>query len=167
VPVSGAAVSRCEVRQAVVEDVEALHVLRRRAILELAAGFYDAAALEAWAASGSEDDLRRKITTTAGFVAEVGGQVVGWTNLDGTDVDQLYVDPHHGGVGVARRLDETIEELARAHGAPRLTAVASLRAVPVFRRFGFTEVRREEHSYDGHIYEVADMAKRLELEPDQ
>jgi putative acetyltransferase len=117
--------------------------------------------------AGSEAELRRKIETTAAFVAVIDGQVIGWANLDGADVDQLYVDPDHGGNGVARRLYETIEDLARAHDAPRLTAVASLRAMPVFRRFGFTEVRQDERSYDGYAYRVADMVKQLAPERDE
>lgn len=158
--------SRCDVRRAAVEDSHQVHAVRRRAIRESAVGLYDAEALEAWASGGSEDDLRHKIKTTEAFVAVVGGQVVGWANLEGAEVDQLYVDPDHGGIGVARGLYETIEELARAHGVTRLTAVASLRAVPVFRRFGFTELRREDRSYSGRTYRVADMVKRLEPKPD-
>lgn len=159
--------SRRDVRRAAVEDSHAVHAARQRAIRESAVGLYKADALEAWASGGSEDELRHKIMTTAGFVAVVGGQVVGWANLDGADVDQLYVDPDHGGVGVARRLYESIEDLAQVHGAARLTAVASLRAVPVFRRFGFTEVQRSDRFYNGHSYRVADMVKRLELKPDR
>ncbi len=161
-PMTDAGPSRCDVRRAAVEDLHAVHAVRQRAIRGSAAGLYDPDALEAWASGGLQDELRRKIESTAAFVAVVDGQVVGWANLDGAEVDQLYVDPNHGGVGVARRLYETIEDLARARGAPRLTAVASLRAVPVFRRFGFTEVRREDRSYNGHKYQVADMLKRLD-----
>jgi putative acetyltransferase len=164
-PMRDAAPSRAEVRRAAVGDSHRVHAVRQRAILGSAAGLYDADALEAWASGGSEDDLRHKIKTTEGFVAVIGGQVVGWANLDGAEVEQLYVDPDHGGVGVARRLYETIEDLATAHGARRLTTVASLRAVPVLRRFGFTEVRRDDRSYNGRTYGVADMVKRLELKP--
>jgi putative acetyltransferase len=139
-----------------------VHKVRQRAIRESAAGLYDAEALEAWASGGSEDELRCKIATTEGFVAVVRGEVVGWATLDDAEVEQLYVDPDHGGVGLASRLYKTIEDLARAGGAPQLTAVASLRAVPVFRSFGFTEVRREDRSFNGYIFEVADMVKRLE-----
>ena len=162
-----AAPSRCDVRRAAIEDSHQVHAVRQRAISESAAGLYDADALEAWASGGSEDELRHKIKTTEGFLAVIGGQVVGWANLDGAEVDQLYVDPDHSGVGVARRLYETIEARARAHRTKRLTAVASLRAVPVFRRFGFTEVRRDDRSYNGRTYRVADMGKRLELKPDR
>lgn len=150
-----------DVRRASGEDAPAVHEVRQRAIRESATGLYDVDALEAWASGGSEDELRRKITTTAAFVAVARGQVVGWATLDGAEVEQLYVDPDHGGAGLAWHLYKTIEDLARTHGVPRLTAVASLRAVPVFRRFGFTEVRREDRSFSGHTFEVADMVKRL------
>lgn len=142
-------------------DAGAVHAVRQRAIRESAAGFYDSDALEAWARGASEGELRDKIQSTAGFVAVVGAEVVGWANLIGVEVDQLYVDPDHGGAGVARRLYETIEALARTQDAVHLTAVASLRAIPVFRRFGFAEVRREERTYNGYAYSVADMDKRL------
>lgn len=85
--------SRCDVRRASVEDAHVVHAVRQRAIRGSAAGLYDSDALEAWASGGSEAELRRKIETTAAFVAVVDGQVIGWGNFDGAEVDQLYVDP--------------------------------------------------------------------------
>lgn len=153
--------SRWEVRRAELADAHAVHLLRQRAIRTSAAGLYDADALHAWASGGSEEKLSRKIGATAGFVAVVADRIIGWANLDGTDVDQLYVDPDYGGMGVARSLYGTIEELARARGVPRLTAVASLRSIPAFRRFGFVDVRQEDRYYDGRRFRVADMVKPL------
>lgn len=50
-------------------------------------------------------DVRRAaVETTAAFVAVIDGQVVAWANLDRAEVDQLHVDPDHGGIGLARRL---------------------------------------------------------------
>ncbi len=101
----GNAVSgRYDVRRAAGEDAPAVHEVRQRAIRGSAAGLYAADALEAWAFGGSEDELRRKIATTAAFVAVVRGQVVGWATLDGAEVEQLYVNPDHGGAGLAWRL---------------------------------------------------------------
>jgi hypothetical protein len=62
---------------------------------------------------------------------------------------------------VARALLDSVEELARASGVAELTAVASLRAAPVFARLGFREVARRRQPFDGHVFEVADVAKRL------
>jgi len=102
------------------------------------------------------------IEVTDGFVATVGEAVVGWANLDGDEVDQLYVDPDAGGQGVARRLYETIEALARANGLDQLTAVASLRAEPAFHRFGFREVDTDQVAFNGHTFTVVRMAKHLD-----
>lgn len=81
--------------------------------------------------------------------------------MDGEEVEQLYVDPDHAGRGLARCLYETIEDVARARDARQLTAVASLRAIPVFKRLGFAEVQREGRRFDGRAFQVADMVKRL------
>ena len=102
------------------------------------------------------------IELTDGFVATVGEAVVGWANLDGDEVDQLYVDPDAGGQGVARRLYETVEALARANGLDQLTAVASLRAEPAFHRFRFRKVDAAHVAFNGHTFTVVRMTKRLD-----
>lgn len=149
------------VRRATVADAPAIHALRQRAIRESTAGLYRADATEAWATGSTEDDVRRKIAATAAYVAVHGGEIAGFAALDGAEVDQLYVGPDHGGTGVARRLLEAVEADARSSGLTELTAVASLRARPVFLRLGFTEAGRELRTFNGHAYEVSDVVKRL------
>ncbi|GAA4219136.1 GNAT family N-acetyltransferase [Actinocatenispora rupis] len=149
------------IRTALAADAAAVHALRARAIRISAAGYYAPDALADWASSGSEDALRRKITTADGVVAVLDGRVVGWACLDGAEVDQLYVDPDHGGRGVARLLYAAIEHRATARGVRTLTAVASLRSAPVFLRFGFTEVRREARLFHGYPMTVVDVTKHL------
>jgi N-acetylglutamate synthase-like GNAT family acetyltransferase len=149
------------IRRATATDAPAVHALRQRAIRESTAGLYDAHAVEAWATGSSEADVRRKIAATTGFVAVRDCEVVGWAALEGSVVDQLYVRPDHGGSGVARALVGIVEEQARASGVAELTAVASLRAAPVFARLGFSEVARRSQPFDGQLFEVADVAKRL------
>jgi len=78
---SDSSLCRCDVRRASVEDAHVVHAVRQRAIRGSAAGLYDSDALEAWASGSSEAELRRKIETTAAFVAVVDGQVIGWGNL--------------------------------------------------------------------------------------
>jgi putative acetyltransferase len=143
-------------------DAEAVTGLIERAIRISTAGAYPADAVEAWATGRTAEAVRAMIEVTDGFVATVGEAVVGWANLDGDEVDQLYVDPDAGGQGVARRLYETIEALARANGLDQLTAVASLRAEPAFHRFGFREVDTDQVAFNGHTFMVVRMAKRLD-----
>ncbi|MHB1533463.1 MAG: GNAT family N-acetyltransferase [Acidimicrobiales bacterium] len=154
--------SRPAVRRALPADAEAVTRVIERAIRVSAAGAYPADAVDAWASGRTVEAVRAMIEVTDGFVATVDQAVVGWANLDGDEVDQLYVDPDAGGQGVARRLYGTIEALARANGLDRLRAVASLRAAPAFRRFRFREVDTDQMAFNGHTFTVVRMAKRLE-----
>ena len=156
------------VRRALPAVAEAVTRLIERAIRISTAGVYPAEAVEAWATGRTAEAVRAMIEVTDGFVAIVGEVVVGWANLDGDEVDQLYVDPDAGGQGVARRLYETIEALARANGLDQLRAVASLRAEPAFRRFGFREVGTDQVAFNGLPFTVVRMAKHLDRPlPDQ
>ena len=132
--------SHLDVRRALPADAPAVTGVIERSIRVSAAGAYPADAVDAWASSRTVEAVREMIEATSGFVATVDQAVVGWANLDGDEVDQFYVDPDAGGQGIARRLYETIEALARANGLDQPGAVASLRAEPAFRRFGFQRV---------------------------
>jgi GNAT superfamily N-acetyltransferase len=125
-------VSEPAFRRALPADAEAVTGLIERAIRISTAGAYPADAVEAWATGRTAEAVRTMIEVTDGFVATVGDAVVGWANLDGDEVGKLYVYPDAGGQGVARRLYETVEALARANGLDQLTALASLRAEPVW-----------------------------------
>lgn len=150
------------IRRAVPADAAAVRSVIERAIRVSAAGVYPAAAVEAWAGGGTVEAVRRMIENTEGLIATVDRAIVGWANLDGNEVDQLYVDPDAGGQGVARRLCEAVEQLARHNGLEELRAVASLRAEPAFRRFGFRETARDERIFNGQTFTVVRMAKHLD-----
>lgn len=151
-----------EIRRAVPVDAAAIRRVVDRAIRLSAAGVYPPDALDAWATGGSQEQVQQTISTGEALVAAVDGAIVGWAVFDGDEVDQLYVDPSVGGRGVARRLYEALEQRARANGLKQLTAVASLRAEPVFHRFGFTTLERAERRFNTHTFEVVHMAKRLD-----
>ena len=101
------------VRRAVPADAAAVRRVIDRAIRVSAAGVYPVGAVEAWAGGGTVEAVRRMIEDTEGLVATVDRAIVGWANLVGNEVDQLYVNPDAGGQGVARRLYEAVEQPAR------------------------------------------------------
>jgi putative acetyltransferase len=151
------------VRRAVESDASSIRGVIERSIRYSAADVYTPAQIDAWAGGGSRQGVVTMIHTTVAFVAEANGRVVGFTNLVGADVDQLYVDPEFGSRGVARRLYEAAEAAARGRGIHGLTASASLRAVPVFERFGFVEEARVDRSFNGESFSVVAMMKDLVL----
>jgi putative acetyltransferase len=149
------------VRRATVDDGRAIAVLKASAIRVSAAGYYPASALEAWASSVSVEAIERAVATTTAYLAVTDHGIVGYCNLMGDEVDQLYVRPDHGGRGVARLLYEHVEAAAVDRGIERLPATASLRSAPVFLRFGFEEDERIERRYQGASFEVVLVSKRI------
>lgn len=131
------------------------------AIRGSAAGYYSDRALEAWATAFTEPGVRRRIDETDAVVAEDRSRLVGFINLDGEEIDLLFVAPSHGGRGVARRLHEQVDRVARSRGLGRLTATASLRAEPVFRHLGFRSAGRSVVRAHGIDFEVAKMSRDL------
>ena len=136
------------VRPARAEDAEALLLLSRAAIQESAAEHYDAGQRQAWSDRRTLAQHQVMITRETAVVAEVEGAIAGFATValdaggpfEAGEVDQLFVDPRHGGRGVARLLLETVAGAARDAGLTSLVTHASWRSVPVFERMGY---RRE------------------------
>jgi hypothetical protein len=101
-----------DVRRALPADAAAVTSVIERAIGVAAAGAYPADAVEALATGRTVEAVRAMIEVTDCFVATVGDAVVGWANLDGTEIDQLYGDPDAGGQGVARRTNPSDTSVA-------------------------------------------------------
>ena len=97
------------------------------------------------------------------WVAEVRGAVVGFCDLrPNGEVNMLYVHPDHTRRGVGRSLLDEVERSAREKSMPRLHALASLVAEPVFARAGFVVVERRWAERHGERLAQAAMEKMLE-----
>jgi protein-tyrosine phosphatase len=149
------------VRRAVASDAPDVRRVIELAIRGSSPTLYSRTQIEAWATGGSVEGVLTMIERTVGFVAESNGVVVGFSNLDGGEVDQLYVDPDVDGTGVARTLYRAVEAEAIERGVTVLTATASLRALPAFRAFGFEELARVDRPFNGATFEVVQMRKQL------
>jgi putative acetyltransferase len=127
------------------EDADALHRLSLAAIAGSAAAHYDERQRAAWSARRTPAGHRRMLRETTTFVALAGTAIAGFSSvalrpvagLHAGEVDQLFVDPRHGGRGVARLLLEAVEAAAVQAGIRELSTHASWRAVPVFEALGY------------------------------
>lgn len=73
-------------------------------------------------------------------VARSGGGLAGVIALkDRSHVSQFFVEPHHQGQGLGRRLWDEVRRLAGVGDDSVFTVDASVNAVPVYRRLGFAE----------------------------
>jgi ribosomal protein S18 acetylase RimI-like enzyme len=94
------------------------------------------------------------------WVACVEGQVAALLSLEGSDVDQLYVDPAYQGRGIGSRLLATAQA-GRPDGLGLWTFQLNQRAIDFYRAHGFVEIRRT----DGVDNEEREPDVRMEWQP--
>ncbi|MER5623987.1 GNAT family N-acetyltransferase [Streptosporangium sp. NPDC002544] len=124
-----------------------------RAIRVTASRDYSPDQLAAWASSDIDPaDWAAGREKAATWVAEVGGKVVGFTDIDSAGyIDMMFVDPDAGRTGVATTLLDHVREIARSEGIGELTVNASLTARPFFERHGFTVVAEQRVERRGSV----------------
>ena len=134
------------IRAYVAADASGTLATFQRAIRETASAHYDARQIAVWAPDDidlTEWGRRRAAVSTR--VAEIDGQIVGFTDLDDAGhIDMLFVHPSFGRRGVASALFETMLADARRAGLAALTVEASLTAREFFERNGFSLVAQQE-----------------------
>ena len=139
------------------EDADALHRLSLAAIAGSAAAHYDDRQRAAWSARRTAAGHLRMVRETTTFVAVDGDGLAGFVSvalhpvagLRPGEVDQLFVDPRHGGRGVARLLLDAVAAAAAEAGITELSTHASWRAVPVFEALGYRRCETETVDLDG------------------
>jgi putative acetyltransferase len=144
-------------------DAPLLAEIFRASIEELTAEDYSEAQRGVWAAAADDEEafgarLARGLT----LVATLGGSVVGFVSLKGTDhLDLIYVHPAVVGQGIGAMLADAVERLAAGRGTPRLIADVSDTARGFFERRGYVAQRRNTISYGDEWLANTTMEKPL------
>jgi putative acetyltransferase len=101
------------------------------------------------------------------FVADMGGQSVGCGAIKRfagyTEVKRVYVAPRARGLGIAKRIIETLEAATRAAGVPIMrleTGIYQPDAIALFEKAGFIRCSRFGDYPEGDPYSVF-MERRL------
>jgi GNAT superfamily N-acetyltransferase len=132
---------------------DALEIMRlfRDTVHTINSRDYTPEQIEAWApALMDEPRWHERLRANFTYVAEAGGQIVGFGELERNGrIGTLYVHHRYQAQGIASRLLSDMETRARALGAKRLTTEASLTAYGFFQRRGFKLVRPQEVELNG------------------
>ena len=130
------------IRRARIEDAREIGSVHAESVRAFCAGHYAPAEIEAWVAPRPGRHYDRAIREKDFYVAEDGGEVVGFAVLNppAGEVEAVYVRPRAAGRGVGSSLLRTLEEQARASGLAGLHLCASLNAVPFYERAGFAPI---------------------------
>lgn len=143
-------------RPATESDLGTLTALFADTITRVNAADYDEAQLAAWRAGAHDrEGWLRRLREQDFWVAESdhspgGGQLVGFGSLTTTGyLDLLYVHADFQRRGVATRLLEKLEAVARARQLAEITSDVSRTARPFFKRQGFVVVRPQQVTVRG------------------
>lgn len=152
------------IRRARLEDADAIRRTHKAAVLELCAGFYADKQLTAWAEALRPDMIVRVMSenSLAGFVAEGGGEILGYSVLDDDRVRAVYVHPDHARCGVGTVLLRAVEAEAAGKGVQVLRLRASLNSVRFYEACGYEAVRKVKRELPfSEAMECMEMEKRV------
>jgi GNAT superfamily N-acetyltransferase len=145
------------------EDLDGVIEVFIRAIRETSCRDYTPAQVDAWARPDRQLWSERRLSRPI-WVAEMGGQVVGFTDLEPDGhIDMMYVHPRAAGKGVARALLQRAEGHASSNGISRLYSEVSLTARPFFEKNMFSVVEPERVYRNGQHFDRFKMAKNLQV----
>ncbi len=144
-------------------DAPVLAEIFQASVEELTGEDYSEAQQAAWVSLADDvEEFGRRLAESLTLVATIGGSMVGFASLKGTDhIDLLYVHPAAAGQGVGTLLADALERLAAARGAKRLTADVSDTARAFFEKRGFEAQRRNTVSIGDEWLGNTTMEKRL------
>jgi putative acetyltransferase len=125
-------------------DAMLLAAIFRASIEELTGDDYSPSQQEAWTSTADDEvAFTNRLAERLTLVATIGGSVVGFIALEGTDrIDMLYVHPAVAGQGIGAMLCGALEKLAASRGAAKLTVEASDTAAGFFEHRGFVPQTR-------------------------
>jgi D-alanyl-D-alanine carboxypeptidase len=134
---------RVTIRPAVIEDLEALSLLRNESILGTKQSVYGRDQLLQWAQVKPTERLMQRIRDACVLVACTGNTIIGTCglDLDRCEVIGLFVHPSSQGHSVGRRLTDEIERLAVRFGVDLLRVEAAAPAISFYRKLRY-EPRR-------------------------
>ena len=127
------------------DDLEAVVMLFRRSVREVASRDYQPAQISAWAPEAPDlEAWARRLRTGGVFVYERDDQIAGFARVDVTGcVDLLYVHPEVQRQGVARALFDRVISWAVSRGIRHLRSEVSITARPFFESVGFRLVSEQ------------------------
>jgi putative acetyltransferase len=139
------------IRQAVLDDLPAIHQLFAGTIETICLFDYSSAQIAVWASS-IENTQRwtDRLMKQYFIIAEINNEIVGFTSLENhAHIDLMYVHKDHQRQGIANTLYTALEAKAMQHGTTLLTSDVSITARPFFKRKGFEVIAEQKNDLKG------------------
>lgn len=127
-------------RLAALGDLEAIHDIRRDAILAVRFAALSEGNLREWAERRSVEHFRERVAASQAVIALSEANPVGWGSFSSSRVTALYVRPSASSRGIGRKLMYWLEARIRDEGHASAGLESSPNAVAFYRGLGYFEV---------------------------
>jgi putative acetyltransferase len=149
-------------------DLARLFEVRNQSAFDGCRHVYTPEQLRVWLSRPLPNKVSELLTQGNVLVAkahnEIIGEIIGYGALDPTDkvVEAVFVIPAYAGKGVGRALLDAVESLAQKLDLGELQLLASLNAVPFYRKAGYVFIEHGELPLtESLVLEYEKMEKRL------
>jgi predicted N-acetyltransferase YhbS len=127
------------IRPATVDDADDLFRIHQSSIERINPSFYSEKQKNAWRAAVTHESWPTRILELTSFVATIQGEVVGFVAWHDSEIEQIFVAPDFGKLGIGRTLMSFALEKTPVQD---MYLVASLNAVEFYEWFGFRPVEQ-------------------------
>lgn len=146
------------------EDIKSCINLFQKTVHSVNADDYSPEQLEVWApkAIDPESDQWQSLLQNFSRVAELDNEIVGFIDMTKSGyLDRLYVHKDHQGKGIASRLLNKIEQLAKQQSISEITTEASITAKRFFESRGYQVVNEQQKEFKGMKFTNFLMKKKI------
>jgi len=135
------------IREADVNDCEAICRVHNAAIREIAKSHYPPQEIEAWARPRKPQEYIEAIKHKEFYVAEENGVVLGFgtLNQEQSEVEAVYTNPEFVRRGIGSAILRKLEERAKELSLSSLKLDASLNAVAFYESAGYKSQNKTKH----------------------
>lgn len=146
---------RLTVRIATIEDARGILEAHYSAVHETAARDYPLEVRRAWSKPVTpervEQYLKHGLPHETTVVAELNGEIAGFGAIvpANSELRAVYVAAAFDGRGVGSALLREVERMAKEQGCDELRMDSSLTAAPFYKRHGYEDMGRGEHTLSG------------------
>lgn len=151
------------IRRASVADIDEIGKLYRDTITTVNAKDYSKEQINAWASTyNNTDGWIRRIEEQHFYVAAIEDTIIGFASLDNNGyLDLLYVHKDYQGRGIATKLTDKLEKVAREMELPEVTVQSSITSKPFFEVRGYKPTGEKHKTVNGIAFNNTIMAKKM------
>jgi putative acetyltransferase len=152
------------IRKATLEDAAEIAKLHRGTIRSVNSKDYPPEDIKVWSGGAKASRVKKSHDKAIRYVALEKDAIVGFVDISKSDPEKLwglYVHKDFIGKGVGSRLLETIEDAARALGAKKFEATATVTAKAFYEAKGFRVIKKDKHPMEDRLLDVFVMEKDL------